>query len=159
MATKIKPYPETLNTMITLYSFNDASVSLLDGSLKMGQAKCLAVLDQLAEIGILGGTDRFNREILVRKDEANSILQKHGVFFDGVKYFEGIYQYQKKINALFPEAIQPVEVVIKSKKDPITAGAEKEKNLKSKKKTLGIVKVLLAVDVVLGLVILYMEAT
>jgi hypothetical protein len=159
--SKIKIDPATIDVLTVIYSFNDASTALLSGILKMEEAKLRPILGQLTELGVLGADRQGTREILLRKHETYQLINKQLGFndgmklFDSVKYYEGIYQYQRKIQEKMPEAIKPVETAIKASEYTKDVANQRDKYSGINQKLDKTIRIMTRVALVLGAVTLF----
>lgn len=143
-----------LNTLIAIYSFNDASLDLLVNVTKTERTLVADQLDKLTSIGILTGSDVQHKIITAKRDKAKTILAEHGVIYTEVEFNEAIYRYQKIITSQNASAINNPEKVIKQPVGDMNASFDIEKNEGHRLKTKKILKYLLIINLVLGLITL-----
>ena len=105
---------QMLNTLIVIYSFNSAYPALLKNVLKLDDAVITKQLEQLTEMGILGGAAGQPKRILVKRDAARTIMNKNSLNYYEVEFNERIYQYQQQIIRTSPGAIEVPEKAIKA---------------------------------------------
>ena len=129
---------QMLNTLIVIYSFNSAYPPLLKTVLKLDDAVIAQQLEQLTEMGILGGAAGQPKRILVKRDAARTIMNKNGLNYYEVEFNERIYQYQKQIIRTSPGAIEVPEKAIKTAAVDMVAvndaAAKNERYLQKSKK-------------------------
>lgn len=142
---------QMLNTLIVIYSFNNADPALLRSVLKLDDAVIAKQLAQLTEMGILGGMEGHPKRILVKRDAAKTIFGKNNIFYTGVEFNEQIYQYQQQIMRTNPGAIEvPEKAIQTSAADRIELGDNAEKEDRAHKKSNKIRNYLFYLVLVLG---------
>lgn len=151
MGKKIATDPKIIDALIVIYSFNVASISLLTRVLKLDEKTISTIFEQLTELGILKAASGDERTILLRKHEARDVMNAKAAWLDEVKYFEGIYQYQLKIQSEAPELIVPVETAIKASNYSQVVAQQREEYAPRIQKLRRVMKIMVIIVLVLGI--------